>query len=721
MKKFSFYIVLIALIGMAHGQSKSVLDLLRGDRQVANEFYDEMDYRSAIHFYEKTLEKNPDDLESKFKIAKSYLSLNQTEESEIWLRSLVSHSDATLEMRMLYTEVLRRNGKMDQVKEWYGIILSEVHNEEIASKLHFINNIESYQRDAAYEVNHLAINSELSDFSLQPYHDNMIFLSARQTERYIQHQPSSASSEDEGMLRYFTLNGDMVDLLIYNEELKPYYHDGPLGVYNQNHNVAFTRNDLRKAEKTKGESRLNLKIYFADCSDPNNWYNIQPFEHNSNSYSNGHPALNSNGTVMFFSSDMPGGYGGADLYITYNYDGTWSTPENLGPTINTSANELFPTVFNDTTLYFSSDGLGGFGGLDLFVSSFKNNKLSRPSNMGSPINSPADDFSLTMSENGRSGHFSSNREGGMGMDDIYAFKTTTYAGVAKVLRHQDNAPIADAEVRIEAVGRDEQWTATTDTAGVFQINVPYDADYRISVSKEGHSTLYKEPFSTQKSRIDYDTLALKLWEHDLFAKGLLYSNETQERISEVVVVLENLDNGVKDSITTREDGAYSFALVPDTRYKVTASHEGFIPEGYNLNTTGIYAGDLLNDILLEEVFVDKVVTYFGFNETQLSPSDYENFDELVRTLKRFPKSILNIATHADARGTNEYNKRLSEGRLNELIKYFGRKGIPKRRIRGIAFGEALLLNQCSSGVECGEEDHSKNRRGELKVQMEAIH
>ncbi len=721
MNRFYHYIVIFLIACLSFGQGKNALDLFRGDRQVANEFYEQLDFRNAIHFFEKSLEKRPGDTDSQFKIAKSYLQLNETDASEVWLRSLVSNPDANMEMNMLYAEVLRRNGKSDLAKEWYTRILQYEYNEEIASKLHFLNNISYYKRDSVYEIENFIHNSKQSDFSLQPFNGAMIFLSARQTERYIQHQPATASNEGEGMLRYFTLDSGVVNQLTYDEDLKPYFHDGPLSFYNNESNVAFTRNDLRDSKRSKGTNRVNLKIFLADCENPLAWVNIKPFEHNSDSYSVGHPSLNSNGTVMFFSSDMPGGFGGADLYISYNYDGTWSTPENLGASINTSGNELFPTVFNDTTLYFSSTGLGGFGGLDIFVSSFKNNKLSKPKNMGSPINSISDDFSLNMDESGRKGYFSSNRLGGNGGDDIYSFRTIMYAGVGKVVTRQTGRPVDGAKVKITQVDGSDFWVYTTDSVGSFPIKVPYDSDYSIYIEKEGHSSLYSEEFSTLDSRINYDTLRLSMWEDDLYAKGKLYSNETQKLISEVTVILEDLDNGVTESFVTDKSGNYEFVLTPNTRYKISASHDGFISNGFSINTLDIFSGELLNDILLEEEFVDKVVTYFEFNSSDIRQSHYEELNQLVRTLKRFPESILNIAAHADARGTETYNKRLSQNRLNKLVKYFNSRGIPKWRIQGIAFGEELLLNKCSSGVECEEDDHSKNRRAELKVQDHSIH
>lgn len=703
------------------GQGKSALDLFRGDRVVADQYFDQMDYKNAIHFYEKVLDKKPKDLQSKYRIAQSHLHLNAPQTSEVWLRSLTADPNSSVEMKIFYAEVLRRNGKADEAIDWYTRVLAEGENHEIASKLEFLTNLSYYLRDSVYELSNLSINTELSEFALQPYGKEMIFLSSRQTEKYIQHQPANAINEDEGMLRYFTLKDNQITHLIYSDEAKPYYHDGPLSIYNEGKSVAFTRNNLKDASRSKGITRLNLKLFLADVSGSTNWTNITPFKYNSDNYSVGHPAVLSNGLMMYFSSDMPGGYGGADLYVTKFENNEWSTPQNLGPKVNTSENELFPTLLNDTTLYFASSGLGGFGGLDIFTARIVDEGVIEPKNMGTPINSPADDFSMLMDTEGRKGFFSSNRANGKGLDDIYEFKTIMFSAVGKVVTKQTKVPIANAEVIINAQNGVFQVTTITDSLGIFRMDLPYDEEFRLTSAAEEHSPIYRVPYSTDETKISYDTLTLELWEHELYAKGRLFSNETQELIPEVLVTIENIDNGLKDSITTRSDGTYSFPLAPNMHYRINASHEGFLSKGFTINTKELFTGDLLNDIVLEEEYEDKLVIYFDFNKSEISSNDRKSFKELLRTLRRFPESILNIGAHADSRGTETYNKKLSEERLRTVVSYFRRNGIPMKRIHGLAFGEELPLNQCSSGVECPEEDHSKNRRAELKVQMNAIH
>ena len=149
------------------------------------------------------------------------------------------------------------------------------------------------------------------------------------------------------------------------------------------------------------------------------WSNVIPFQYNSAEFSVGHPAISEDGSTLYFVSDMPGGFGGTDIYVTRKHALGWSTPENLGPEINTEGNEMFPFLQENRTLYFASNGHTGLGGLDIFMYDLKNLQVT---NVGVPINSSKDDFGLIVSENGKQGFFSSNRDDINGSDNIYQFK-----------------------------------------------------------------------------------------------------------------------------------------------------------------------------------------------------------------------------------------------------------------------------------------------------------
>jgi outer membrane protein OmpA-like peptidoglycan-associated protein len=208
------------------------------------------------------------------------------------------------------------------------------------------------------------------------------------------------------------------------EALNQGWHDGPVS-FNKTFTEIFINRTILyhdKGKKEHGNFRTHLlKIYTATMKD-DIWSKPEPFFLNSDDYSVGHPSLSPDGQTLFFVSDMPGGFGGTDLYMCTREGGQWGQPVNLGNVVNTFGNEMFPYQADNGDLYFASDGLPGFGGLDIFVSRKINGQWSRPENLGIPLNSSCDDFALIFARDGVSGLFSSNRPGGEGSDDIYSFK-----------------------------------------------------------------------------------------------------------------------------------------------------------------------------------------------------------------------------------------------------------------------------------------------------------
>jgi hypothetical protein len=188
----------------------------------------------------------------------------------------------------------------------------------------------------------------------------------------------------------------------------------------------FTRNNFIDGKRGKNEKQITLlKLYKAELIN-DEWENIKELPFNSDQYSTAHPALSVDEKTLYFASDMPGTLGLSDLFkVTINEDGTFGKPENLGVSINTEGRETFPFISGDNELYFASDGRPGLGGLDVFVSKIEEDgTLNDVENVGEPINSKQDDFGFTIDSKNRNGFFSSNRDNGHGLDDIYRFTET---------------------------------------------------------------------------------------------------------------------------------------------------------------------------------------------------------------------------------------------------------------------------------------------------------
>jgi outer membrane protein OmpA-like peptidoglycan-associated protein/chitodextrinase len=271
------------------------------------------------------------------------------------------------------------------------------------------------QAQVTYEIKKPGINSkEYNEFAAVPYKDGVAFCSNRPVKLLVTYsdQQNNPLTDIYFAQKYKGSWGRAERL---SPMLTTIFNDGPVTFSAAGTKVYFTRNINIS---TKGGSTRNvLGIYTADFID-GEWMNILPFEYNSDTYATGHPSLDAQGNKLYFISDMSGGYGGTDIYVSELVNGKWQKPVNLGADVNTSANEMFPYISSSGDLYFSSVVKEGNGGMDVLVTRQADGKWSKPKPLPPPINSKYDDFSYVCDASGKQGYFSSNRDGS---DDIFEF------------------------------------------------------------------------------------------------------------------------------------------------------------------------------------------------------------------------------------------------------------------------------------------------------------
>ncbi|WP_445956106.1 OmpA family protein [Yeosuana sp.] len=265
-----------------------------------------------------------------------------------------------------------------------------------------------------FKLKEIDIATVGSDFGLSFYGDDKVaFASTRNTNA-----PNYAWNGLPYLdLYYATLNkdGKMENITAFSDVINTESHESNAIFSKDGKTMYFNRTNATR-KKTDEERIANIKIYKAELVD-GNWANVKVLPFTSNSFSTEHPSLSKDEKTLYFSSDMPGTLGSFDIYkVTVNDDGTYGEPENLGPTINTKHREQFPFISDYDVLYFSSDGLEGFGGLDVFRSNLVNGSFDKPVNLGSSINSNVDDFAYVIKEKDNTGYVSSNRSG---YDRIY--------------------------------------------------------------------------------------------------------------------------------------------------------------------------------------------------------------------------------------------------------------------------------------------------------------
>lgn len=724
MKQFTIFLLFFISFG-SYGQSSNISSIFVGNFRKAEALFNQNAYRNALQLYLHVVDKDPGNLAARQRIADCYFRLGNAEEAEKWYGALAKQDGGDARNKYQYAQILSLRGNYAEARKWFVAYRTAVPEDtRSASKVKFIDNLHYYTRDSSiYEIRNQPYNSDQSDFSPQYYRDGVVFVSARNRDLFVKRQSFSALNDDEAMLNVFFASAKAANEkdaeLFYKKELNSPYHDGPVAFFQSGKRVVFSRSNLKGGRPVASSGRVNLELYFAVTNEQNKLQSLEAFPFNDDSYSIGHPWISEDGNTLYFASDMPGGQGGTDLYKTTKQNGKWLTPSNPGSPINTPGDEFYPFLMNDSTFYFSSDGHGGMGGQDIFSSTIRNAAYSIPVNLGFPLNTRSDDFSGIVDTYGRNGLFASNRSGGLGYDDIYSFRVKSYFIQGRVVnRSESTQGIADAKIVLKDKTGHTLDSLVSDSTGRFSFDLLFDADYSFAAAKNGYSWIDTLSFSTRGKLLGRDSLLIPLWPHSLFAKGIIYSNESQGRLSNATVTIENLKYGTLDSILTNESGSYSFPIEPGKKYQITVSKKGFLPREIHLNTKNIFHGDLLNDMLLEEEFVDKVVIQFAFDSDVLRPSEFPLLERMHKDLNRRKHVKLRINAFADSHGTVAYNQSLSDLRAMAVLKYFTSRGVDRRRVEAVGFGEALLLNQCSDGVECDEEEHSKNRRAELKVQLE---
>jgi len=392
---------------------------LSATKRKADELFNYSGYMASVAKYEKLegVEQN------KFVMAKlaNSLRLNGEYEKAEYYYSQFIDDVTSPEDYLHYAEVLQINGKCEDATRWNKeyLTLTLDTSRDIITNCDQLDEIPV--NDLVQIENFAALNSEGLDFSPIHYKEGVIFTSDRGIDRLTK-KVDLWSKDNFTDLFYVQMNADgivgEVEALSANVNHK--LHDGTATFSPEGSQMIFSRTD-EKGKNDKGIKESQL--YFSEFVNEE-WSEAQKLNICTSKYAYTHPTLSDNGKKIYFTTNqMPGGYGGMDIWVSERKDGEWQKPVNLGPHVNTSGNELFPFFAADETLYFASNGHRGLGGLDIFQvkqeESNNDRTWSERTNLGAPFNSNKDDFGFNINKDKTKGFFTSNRDGGQGEDDIY--------------------------------------------------------------------------------------------------------------------------------------------------------------------------------------------------------------------------------------------------------------------------------------------------------------
>ena len=643
---------------------------LVGARTQADRLFERYEYFKSLNLYLKLAENDNVSVAVLERIADCYRLINNYEQAEQWYATAIANKGTRPVDVYFYAEALQRNKKFDKAKEQYRQYFAKSGSkEQLDFKLGTCDSAMLWMKQpGGYKVNtEKKINSVYADWGVT-YLDktNLIFTSDRATADRNSSRDiyNRTGNEWLKLFNYDISTGSTTEMVMDNTgeiNLSRDYHTGPIAI-NATGDTAYitvtTRlssgklpTDRNVADQQVYTRRLELMVA---TKKGDKWGNFTRFRYNNPTvYSVGHAALSKNGKLLYFTSDMQGGYGKTDIwYCERVADGGWGRPVNCGKTINTIDDEAFPTVGGDGKFYFASKGLPGMGGYDIYTAKGAGGIWNTPVNLKYPLNSTSDDFSLATID-GISGYISSDREGGQGSDDIYSF---SYTG-------KEDQPVTAIAAKVPAV---------TIPPGMITLQ-GLVIDAKNNERLDSVTVLLK---NTRGETIGGD-LALS-------AVGFSFKvNPNQDYIIEV-----------------RKKGFYpvSQRITPGKTPQIVLT-----PLKLTMEPLDVGATFVLRNI------------YYDLNRANIRRDAMVELDKLVAIMKENPMLRIELSSHTDSRGSDYYNGLLSEARAVSAVAYIRRRGIAANRMVAKGYGETRLLNNCGNGVRCTEEQHQFNRRTEVKV------
>ncbi|MES2762566.1 MAG: OmpA family protein [Bacteroidota bacterium] len=636
-------------------------------KKLGNSFVMQGDNNSAISYYETYLKRLPSDSKVQYKLAESYRAVRDYERAEkMYLKAYTSDPEKNALALYYYAEMCKTSAKYPKAKEHYSKFLKEYKGPETTLKKQakkevvFCDSVSKIiNQSQKFVVQHLdtTINKahvELSPVSLDE--TTLLYASLRTNKKeYVTEGEDSANIPTRKFYTAKKINNEWV---FENEFMAGTYNKPGENVGN----ATFTPDGNKMyytACKPNWKGIVVCAIYVTEKVN-GEW--TEPVKLNKTinnpNYTSTQPAVAidpaKGNEIIYFVSNKPKGKGGLDVwYFVYDKKKKiYKAPKNAGVKINTAKDEMTPFFDNDTrTLYFSSAGWGGLGGLDIYKVLGDNKKWTNAENLGEPINSGADDIYYTISKNREEGFLVSNRKGGVSLknatccDDIYSHKQTSYihlfvaGNVKELLGNSTSGKLDSAMVDIYVVDKK-----------------------------------YPEPILIKSVLVD-------------------------------------------------KDGNYKTSIEAGQEYKIIAKKTGY------LNTTAAAVIDTKNeakDKTFENNFLlskssNKAITLeninYEFDRSELMPGSILALDTtLLKIMTLNPDIIIELSSHTDDKGSEDYNMKLSQKRAESVVNYLISKGIDKNRVKPQGYGESqpIAPNKNKNGSD-NPEGRAKNRRTDFKV------
>ena len=740
MKK-NICILMVILVGSMSSNAQIEQLILKGDQA-----YRALDLEKAVSMYNKALEQSPESVVVKEKLAEVYLNPGTMFSTDMAMRYM---EDAYKTGKMSnitqskYISLLQSQRNFEKASE---VILNSNRNNRTKNSLMNAADVSYYNRlskakSSIILQNLRDVNSEFSDFSPTYYRSGLAFITTRTNRnntgfKFNQIRENYSDIFTTNLTIPATQSYDKPVSMLGNQDLK--YMQGPVAFTGDQNNMFITRSFVRDDNRARvsSEDRRTTMLEIARLSNSNgSWSKATSIVLNNaadaQNYSYAHPTfLNTSGTEMIFSSNMPGGFGGSDLWYTKSEGSGWSTPINLGPEINTGGEEVFPYYGKGDTLYFASSGLPGLGGLDIYKTSGSLGSFSIPENLGAPFNSPYDDFGL-ITKGGNEGYLTSNRPNGIGDDDIYYWSNPVCNRAVKVYDAKTNLPIPNATVKIPCTKK----SYTTDGRGMFQVACFDTKTCELASTASGYypKTVSLKSLGDVKViniAMDKEAAAVDAPSGCRFVITIV-DKETNLPIEGANVNIKGLTTPDEANGLSKAGGRFKVTGMDQAEaYRISASKSNEDGSRYIGNAETFSCrmpknanGDVVKAIYLTRAKVGSKFKieniYYDSDKWNIKPRAAQELDNIVNIMKSYPSIEIEMGSHSDCPGSAKYNELLSSKRAASAMEYIISKGIDRQRMSSKGYGETELTNGCAcEGINkstCSEYEHQLNRRTEFKI------
>lgn len=568
----------------------------------ANKLYSAMAYDKAIPKFLAVLKKDSMNVENGLKLADCYRLTNNSAQAERWYSKSVKAGKGIAIHKLYYAQALMGVGKYAEARKWLEAYkLAEPGDSRAESLIKSIDNINGYSEDSQnFKIEKVSCNGPYTDFGAVEFGNGIIFVSARERNQAINRTNGWTGEKFFALFKAEGKGTTFSSPKLFEKSIQTVYNDGPICLNQKGDEMYITTNNIEEGKTRRSkEGVVKLKIYKYVLIE-NEWVFDDTLPPNNDQYNVAHAALSVDGNKLYFSSDMPGGMGGMDLYVMNKKDKTWDTPVNLGPKINTAGNEVFPFIKKDGTFYFASNGHEGLGGLDIYAVQEKNGAWLEPKNLMAPMNSKEDDFAIAFNKDLQSGYFSSNRSTSIYTtttdDNIYYFNVLKPQSVSFNISLRDSVTdteLSDAEITVT----DAEGNSITQksTKGTFSIDLIPNKTYRINTNV----------FAYINQQIDWSTSKKELNKVIKLQRSLGIDIEVTVNesflnptgVEGLKVNLVKVNTNKTEEFVSTQNGKINAVIQPESSYYIIASGNGRTSNKYFVSTVGITEGNKLYKII----------------------------------------------------------------------------------------------------------------------------